>query len=93
MLLVSGRVDGVALLNQLADRLDVWEHALETAVQFDAPAEKGLAPVLARYPAGQLIGPGEETHLDLGGGAALVVSAADRRVSISYAATTSGPGG
>jgi len=93
VLLVSGRVDGVALLNQLADRLDVWEHALDTAVQFDAPAEKGLAPVLARYPAGQLIGPGEETHLDLGGGAALVVSAADRRVSISYAATTSGPGG
>ncbi len=84
VLLVSGRVDDVALLDQLADRLDVWEHALDTAVQVDAPAEKGLALVLARYPAGRLIGPGEETRLDLGGGTALVVSAADSRVWVSY---------
>jgi competence protein ComEC len=74
-LVVGGRVDGSMLAAQVADRLAVWEHALDRVVRLDAAAEAGLGPTLARYPAEQRSNADQDQRIDLGGGAVLDVYA------------------
>jgi hypothetical protein len=89
-LVANGRIDTRVLVDQVADRLAVWEHKLHTVVALDARAERGLALVLAQYPADQVIGPGADMRVDLGGGRSLDISAADGRVSLDFARTPRG---
>jgi competence protein ComEC len=91
VLVANGRVDAHVLIEQVADRLAVWEHKLHTVVALDARAERALALTLAQYPADQVVGPGADMRVDLGGGRWLDVSAADGRVSLNHATTRSGP--
>jgi hypothetical protein len=79
-LVVLGRADAIALVNQVADHLLLWEHRLDDVVALDASAEASLGVTLARYPAGELIR-GAAT-LDLGGGQTLSASALDGRIAI-----------
>jgi competence protein ComEC len=87
-LIVTGRLDAVQLANQVADRLTVWEHQLDSVVQLDQAAHGGLGLTLARYAPVQQLDVTSAARVDLGGGAALDVSAPDRQpkpeVSISF---------
>jgi competence protein ComEC len=82
-LVVAGHADAVSLLGQVGAHLAVWEHRLNTAVALDSSAHKALGLTLARYPADQLIDAATPARLDMGGGAALDVTAPDGHLLIS----------
>jgi competence protein ComEC len=87
-LVVGGRLDGAQLAAQVADHLDVWEHRLDAVLQLDSDAQAGLGLTLARYPAAQQLDAATDARLDLGGGAALDIYAAEAQsspgVSVSF---------
>jgi ComEC/Rec2-related protein len=72
-LVVSGRLDAVQLASQVAARLAVWEHRLDSVLELDPAAQAGLGLTLARYPAEQHVDAAAGARVDLGGGAGLDV--------------------
>jgi competence protein ComEC len=87
-LVVSGRLDAVQLASQVAARLAVWEHRLDSVLELDPAAQAGLGLTLARYPAEQHVDAAAGARVDLGGGAGLDVYPSEGQpapdVSISF---------
>jgi hypothetical protein len=76
-LVLSGKLNPVQLVSQVADHLAVWEHKLDALVVLDAASRTAIGPLSARYPADQELDGATDSRLDLGGGAALDVYAAE----------------
>jgi ComEC/Rec2-related protein len=72
-LVVGGSPNASLLANQVAARLPVWEHQLDSVLVLDEPAESKLALTLARYPAERRLSAAATRRMDLGGGATLEV--------------------
>jgi ComEC/Rec2-related protein len=91
-LVVNGRADPPAVVQQVADHLAAWEHKLDALVQLGRGSDATVRRIMARYPADQRFDlSAAEGHVDLGGGAVLDVSGTEGRVSLSYGRATSDP--
>lgn len=96
-LVVLGSTDPIALASQVATRLSVWESRLDSVVALDGAAAKALGPVLAHYPARQILQPANNStntpaapiDLDVGGAQPLEIAVIDRELEIRSAPTTS----
>jgi hypothetical protein len=72
-LVVGGSLNASLLVNQVAARLPVWEHQLDSVLVLDEAAASKLALTLGRYPAEHRLSAAATSRVDLGGGATLEV--------------------
>jgi ComEC/Rec2-related protein len=89
-LVVGGSPNASLLANQVAARLPVWEHQLDSVLVLDEATESKLALTLGRYPAERELSAATTRRVDLGGGATLEVAPTGGGATLEVAPTGGG---